>query len=58
MINILTIIELFNLISFHYLSCYHTYLDILTTDDTVELRISLLHRMHIYYEILEVIHDS
>ena len=58
MFEMLNIIELFNLVSFCYLNCYRTYLDILNDDNTLELRTALLHRMHIYYEILEIIYDS
>ena len=58
MFNMLNIIQLFNLVSSRYLNCYRTCLDILNDDDTVELRTILLHRMHIYYEILEVIYDG
>ena len=45
------------LIAGRYLNCYHAYLDTLN-DDVLELKTTLLHRMHIYYKILEVIHDS
>ena len=58
MFIMLNIIEFFNLISSRYLNCYRTYLDLLNDDDTIELRTTLLHRMHIYYEILKVIFDS
>ena len=58
MFNMVIIIELFNLISFRYLNCYRTYSEILQDNSTIELRTTLLHRMHIYYEILEIIHDN
>ena len=58
MFNMITCINLFNLISVRYLNCYCTYLEILQDDSTIELRTTLLHRMHVYYEILEVIHNS
>ena len=58
MFKMLNIVELFNLISSSYLNCYRTYLDLSHNDDTIELRTTLLHRMHIYYEILKVIFDS
>ena len=51
-------IDLFNLISSHYLNCYRTYLEILQDDSTIELRRTLLHRMHIYYKTLEVLYKD
>ena len=54
MINIL---ELYDLIACRYLNCYRVYLDILNNSNTLELRDTLLHRMHIYYD-LEIIYNS
>ena len=54
----LNIIELFNLISFYYLNCYCTYLYLLNDNDTIKLRTTLLYKIHIYYEILEVTFNS
>ena len=54
----LSIIELYNVVACRYLNCYRTYLEILQDDSTIELRTTLLHIMHIYYEILEIIHRS
>ena len=51
-------IDLFNLISSRYRNCYNTYLDIIHDENTLELRTTLLHRMHIYYEILEIIYNN
>lgn len=51
-------IELFRLISTRYWNCYNTYYELLLEETTIELRTTLLHRMHIYYEILEVIYNS
>ena len=56
--NMISSIDLFNLISSRYLNCYRTYLELLQDDSTIELRTTLLHRMHIYYEIQEIIYDS
>ena len=55
MINIL---ELYDLIAYRYLNCYRAYLDILNNGDILELRDTVLHRMHIYYEILEIMAKS
>ena len=38
-----------------YLNCYKEYIDNTTS---LELKYNLLHRMHIYYEILEIIYDN
>ena len=51
-------IDLFRLISTRYWNCYNTYYEFLQEETTIELRTTLLHRMHIYYEILEVIYNS
>ena len=51
-------IDLFRLISSRYWNCYNTYFDIIQDETTIELRTTLLHRMHIYYEILEIIYNS
>ena len=58
MFKMFNIVELFNLISFRYLNYYSTYLDLINDNNKIELRTTLLHRMHIYYEILEIIYDS
>ena len=54
----ISIVELYDLIARRYLNSYSEYIDILNNGINLELRHSLLHRMHIYYEILEVIYDS
>ena len=41
-----------------YLNCYKKNIDILDDRINPELRYNLLHKMHIYYEILELIYDS
>ena len=51
-------IDLLNITSSRYLDCYRTYLEILQYDSTIELRTTLLRRMDIYYEILEVLYNS
>ena len=51
-------IDLFRLISTRYWNCYNTYFELIQEENTVELRTTLLHRMHIYYEILEIIYNS
>ena len=51
-------IELYDLIARRYLTCYREYIDLLNNGINIELRHNLLHRMHIYFEILEVIYDS
>ena len=54
----INIVELYGLVApCRYLNCYSPYLDSLN-DDVLELRATLLHRMHVYYEILELIYDS
>ena len=57
MLSMLNIMELYNLIACRYLNCYRAYLDTLN-DDVLELRAALLCIMHIYYEIIEIIHNS
>ena len=58
MLRIINILELYNLLACTYLNCYHAYLEILNNDDVLEFWSTLLHRMHIYYEILEIRYDS
>ena len=52
------ILELYDLMAYRYLNYCRAYLDILNNDDVLELRDTLLHMMHIYYEILESIYNS
>ena len=54
----INIFELHDLVACRYLNCYRTYIDLLTNNDALKLRGTLLHRMHIYYAILELIYDS
>ena len=54
----ISITELYDLIARRYLNCYRGYVDLLNNDIDLELRYNLIFRMHIYYEILEVIYDS
>ena len=51
-------VELYDLMTRRYLNCYKEYIDLLNNGINIELRHNLLHRMHIYYEILKVIYDS
>ena len=54
----ISIVELYNLIARKYLNYYREYIDFLDNKINPDLRYNLLHRMHIYYEILKVIYDS
>ena len=54
----ISIVELYDLIASRYLNCYREYIDLLNNGINIELGHNLLHRMYIYYEILEVIYDS
>ena len=54
----INITELYDLIARRYLNCYREYIGLLNNGINLELSHSLLHRMHIYYELLEVIYDS
>ena len=54
----INIIELYNLKAKRYLNCYKEYIDNLDNRISLELKYTLFHRMHIYYEILEIIYDS
>ena len=51
-------IDLFRVISSGYWNCYNFYFEVIQEENTIELRAALLHRMHIYYEILEMIYNS
>ena len=54
----ISIVELYNLVAIGYLNCYKAYIELLSGNTNPNLRYDLCHRMHIYYEILEVIYDS
>ena len=50
--------ELYDLVAIRYLNCYKAYIELLSDNADTNLRYDLCHRMHIYYEILEVIYDN
>ena len=55
----ISIVKLCDLIVNRYLNCYKTYLDLIKDNNSsADIRYNLIHRMYIYYEILEVIADS
>ena len=54
----INITELYDLITRRYLNCYREYIDLLDNRTNPDLRYNLLHRMNIYYEILEVVYDT
>ena len=54
----ISILELYDLIVCRYLNCYRAYIDLLADNDSLNLGNTLIHRMNIYYEILEIIYNS